>query len=169
MRQDTRGLTLVEALTTLAILAVLAAVAVPSFVQMLDRQRVHAAAETLKADLQFLRTESQRRRETLYLTPTTGTAGSCYVLHPVKGACRCSADGTATCESGVEPLKVVAFPPDRNAQLTEVDPGAGVSVERHRGLFNNLAKLTITAGSTASKIVVSQFRSRSCTVGSPGC
>ena len=55
------GFTLLELVITLAILAVLGASATPSFNALIDRQRLHAAARHLQADLALARHESGRR------------------------------------------------------------------------------------------------------------
>lgn len=85
------GLTLVELMIVLVVLAILATLAVPSFVELLRRQRVQAAAQSLVGDLQFARTEAQRRRATV--TVETGADPAGYRLL-----------------AGTEPLKTVALP-----------------------------------------------------------
>ena len=71
-----RGFTLVEMIVTLVILAILAAVAIPSFTQMLHRGGVSSASNALLADLAYARTEAVSRHTNVSVCPTT-TGNSC--------------------------------------------------------------------------------------------
>jgi len=55
-----RGLTLTELVFAIAVLAILTALAVPSYNSFLDKQRVKGAANALADDLRFAREESVR-------------------------------------------------------------------------------------------------------------
>lgn len=61
------GLTLIEVLITLLVLAIIASIAVPSFAGMLARNRVSASANELLATLHFARAESIRRNQPVRL------------------------------------------------------------------------------------------------------
>lgn len=164
MERRSRGLTVIELMVVVAILAVLSTIAAPSFQRMLDRHRLQAAANQLKADLLHMRSESVRRGESLYLTPTLGTNGSCYVLHPGKDACQCAADGSSTCSAGVQPLRVATFPIGRTPQLTAFDSGNSSYVVHPRiGVFGRLGTLYLSGQDTRLGVTVSNFRARVCT------
>ena len=60
-RRAGRGFTLVELLTVVSIVAVLATVAAPSFGQMMAAQRVHAATSALTESLWLARAEATKR------------------------------------------------------------------------------------------------------------
>lgn len=69
---DARGLTLLELVIGLAVLAVLGTLALPSMHGRIARERLHAAAETLAADLADARFEAARRGGALYVDVATG-------------------------------------------------------------------------------------------------
>lgn len=70
-----RGITLVELLVSLAVMAIVAAMAYPSFRQWLAWQRVNLAADLLAGALESARTIAAARHGTVVLAPLPG-AGS---------------------------------------------------------------------------------------------
>lgn len=94
-----RGLTLVELMVAVAMLAVLGALAGPPIGAMLARHRVQAAAAQLGADLGDTRHEATRRGNRVYVNFQPGTDW-CYVI---------ATDPAATCASqGEQVLKQVS-------------------------------------------------------------
>jgi len=87
MHRRARGLTLLELLVTLAIVAVMMTLALPSFGSIVARHRLKAAAEQLAADLGELRLLSAQRGQALHLDLQAGTQW-CYALATVSG-CDC--------------------------------------------------------------------------------
>lgn len=96
-----RGLTLVELMIAIVVAAILATLAVPSFVELMQRQRLQSAASGLMADLQYARTEAQRRRSAVTLVHVAGQSD--YVL----------TDGPAI-------LKKVPLPPGVSMESTSI-------------------------------------------------
>ena len=86
-RRPAAGLTLLELMVALAIVAVLTTLALPSFGSILARHRLKAAAEQLSMDLAELRLMSAQRGETLHLNVSPG-AQWCYALAVASG-CDC--------------------------------------------------------------------------------
>jgi type IV fimbrial biogenesis protein FimT len=114
-----RGLTLVEAAVTLAILAVLACGAAPSFSGLIERQRLAGLAAQLATDVQFVRSESVLRNEALRLSFYNAAWGSCYVVHSgSRSQCSCAvASSEATCIAGATQIKTVIVPTSSGASV----------------------------------------------------
>lgn len=88
------GFTLIELLVTLAVLAIVLALAVPSFNDLIDRSRLTSAADTLYADLQFGRSEAIRNNQSVTISFQSGTAW-CYGMVLGSSACDCSVTNSA--------------------------------------------------------------------------
>ena len=111
------GLTLVEALVTLAVLGILAAFTLPSGVEALARQRLEAATRRLSQGLELARAEAEQRRSPCVLSlkaegwqagvaadlpgcadaavalTEPGLAGDLRVVHNLPAALRFSSNG----------------------------------------------------------------------------
>lgn len=70
-----RGLTLVELVVALAIVAISATLAAPSFAQMIASYRVRAAADGILGALNFARTEALRRNTPVAFSLVPGGSG----------------------------------------------------------------------------------------------
>jgi type IV fimbrial biogenesis protein FimT len=66
-----RGFTLIELMVTVAVLAVLAALAAPSFRQLLAAQSVRTTGYDIVGDLVLARSEAVKRGENVTMTPVT--------------------------------------------------------------------------------------------------
>ncbi|HMX12658.1 MAG TPA: GspH/FimT family pseudopilin [Thauera aminoaromatica] len=78
-----RGFGLIEAMVTIAVLAILLAVAVPSFQQMIANSRTRTIAESFRAGVDLARTEAMRRNLPVGFAVVSAVTG-------------CSADTTGT-------------------------------------------------------------------------
>lgn len=70
-----RGFTLLELAITLAVIAVLAAIALPNMVSLIANNRITAEAASLAADIALARSEAARRGATVTVCPGTPAAG----------------------------------------------------------------------------------------------
>jgi type IV fimbrial biogenesis protein FimT len=94
------GFTLVEMMTTIAVAAILVAMAVPSFAGLAERNRLRNVAERLRSDVNLARTEALRRDRNVTLSFTRSGDGTtwCYGLTTAAN-CDCTvASGAGACE-----------------------------------------------------------------------
>ncbi|WP_162520921.1 pilus assembly FimT family protein [Pseudaquabacterium pictum] len=123
------GVTLVELMVTLAIVAVLLAITLPSMREFIARKRLEGIAQELVTDLRLLKSHQIQNR------PNTGTAigfgttdsKSCYILF-VKGDnvenCDCTAAEDLLCgpadAEGLRPspIRQVTIPRDSGVRIT---------------------------------------------------
>lgn len=82
-----RGLTLLELVIAMAMLAIVASLALPNFGSAADRTRLRSAAETLATDIAEARYESAQRGAPLFLDVQAGP-GWCWAVTTAAG-CRC--------------------------------------------------------------------------------
>jgi type IV fimbrial biogenesis protein FimT len=150
-RPPAHGFTLIELLVTLAVLAILVVVGIPSMAEMLTRHRLKAAAHALVEDLQWSRGEAVRRNVEVYLTIDTGAW--CYSVATVKDCgCRASdqASGGACRQPADSPplLKIVsgdAFPGVRIANHTFGGGRPVAAFEPRRALAVQSGSLTLAS------------------------
>jgi type IV fimbrial biogenesis protein FimT len=91
---DERGFTLIEIGITLAIVAILAMVAVPSYRSSVDKTRLKAAVDALHADLQNAKTLTSQSKSTVVVAFATGAAW-CYGITSTKTTCSCAQTDSA--------------------------------------------------------------------------
>lgn len=85
-----RGLTLLELVIALAVLALVASLAIPSFGSLTARTRLKGAAEGLAGDLSEARFEAAKRGLALNIEFGSGNAGWCWAVATTPG-CACGA------------------------------------------------------------------------------
>ncbi|WP_410499946.1 Tfp pilus assembly protein FimT/FimU [Chitinibacter sp. S2-10] len=96
-----KGFTLIELMITIAIMAIILAIAAPSFSQMLEKERLKTAASSVAEDLVFARNEAIRLNASSYFTLET-TGGWKYSICTANGAssCNCTATTSTTASNG---------------------------------------------------------------------
>lgn len=105
-----RGVTLIEACTVVAVLAILVSTAVPNLQGLIDGRRLEGVATQLATDIQFVRTEAVARNLPVRLSFHANAEGSCYVIHTGNAdQCSCDAPGPAACTGDARQIKTVAL------------------------------------------------------------
>ncbi len=159
-----RGFTLTEMAVTIAVLAILAAIAVPSFQETIQKRRLIGAAEQLYGDLQYARSEAINGDQRVGVYFSFGTTSWCYGIDDdMTSACNCTATVTNCTVNTVE--KVFKSDGFRGVSLASplgfggTGPSNETGFEPRRGLpmrtiNNTLAGGTISFSSTSGGINV---------------
>ena len=152
------GFTLVEAMVTVVLVAILASLAAPSFQSTLARFRVRTAAESLMSGLQLARSEALRRNQPVRFalgepagnwTVTTVTSGT--LVQQAKGGAHASLTLTPNAGQSSVVFLATGLTDTSAARLEQVDvttPVSGVTgwrVEIHGGGQVRMCDPAVTA------------------------
>jgi type IV fimbrial biogenesis protein FimT len=128
-----RGLTLLELMIALAVLAIVASLTLPSFSSATERARLKSAAQTLAADLAEARFEAAQRGQPLYIDYGGGNDW-CWAVATAPG---CSCGQAQACQ-----LKTVRAGDHAGIALLEagavrLDPAGATEGETSTALFQS--------------------------------
>jgi type IV fimbrial biogenesis protein FimT len=172
-KRTSRGVTLIEAATIVAICAVSASAAAPSMRGLLDLRRLTGHAGTLAADLQLARNEAIARNQPVRWS--WYAAQGCYVLHTGSAAqCTCADSGPAVCQGDARQIRTARL--ESADRLTLQTNAASIVFDPLHGTASPAATLRLTApdGRALHHIVNVMGRVRSCSPlsavpGQPAC
>lgn len=166
------GLTMVELLVTLAILAVLLAIAVPSMREFIERKRLEGIAQELVTDLRLLKSHQIQNR------PNTGTAisfgttaeKSCYAIY-VRGDNVVNCDCTAADDLVCGPADAGGLRPALIRQVN-IPVSSGVSITANRVSlsmdgYNAMPRLNRTLSIAVASTSVGEIRITTNATGAP--
>ena len=161
----TRGLTLIETMCVLAIVAVLLGGALPMLHDLHTSQVLQASAALLETDLQFAKSEATAGGRPVRLSVQATVAGtSCYVIHTGEAhGCRCQGAGQTQCDAGASLLRLVELGGPTGITLAPLQ--RSILFDAGKGTVTPTATLRVVDrdGRAIHQIVNIMGRVRSCT------
>ena len=132
-QQSPRGFTLIEVMVVVSILAVLIAIAAPSFTPMIERWRVRQATEQLQSTLYYARSEGVKRGGNVVIRKqATGTDGCTLATTDADWGCGwvvfVDTNGNGSQQSTEETLQI--YPPTPRVEVTVPGSGGRIRVDR---------------------------------------
>lgn len=160
------GVTLIEACTVLAIVAVLAGITLPAVDGMLKTLRLRGQADELALDLRFVRSEAVSRNEGVRMSFQTLSSGTCMIVHTGAATdCACDEAGVAHCTSGARALKTNFHA--ANGGILIYSNVVSMRFDPRNGTVTPTATVRVvgSAGQSIHHVVNVAGRVRSCTPG----
>ncbi len=90
---DQRGFTLIELIVTVVVLAIFASIAVPSYSEWIERERLSRAVSDMNNLIQFARTETLKTDSNIYVVYTVGDSW-CSAVQTTSAALNCGSNIT---------------------------------------------------------------------------
>ncbi len=143
-----KGMTLIELMTTLSIVSILAAVATPSFTGFLRNTEVRGSSESMLQGLQFARTEAIRRnRQVCFDWSGTGTG---WVV----------SNGCLNAPGSIPAAQIIQSQPNREGSTASVV--AMLPASSQRVTFNGYGRVVpnIVGGSSITQIDITATAAR---------
>jgi len=146
-----KGLTFLEVIVALGILGIIVGLAIPSFQDIVNRNRLKAVTETFYNDLKYAHSESIKRRSDIYVTFTAGT-NWCYGIDD-SAPCECATadscqiDGIEKVMRGVGSSDSIAV-----SGFTTGGGGSYVQFEGIRGVANNSGAISISRSGISATV-----------------
>lgn len=164
---DQRGVTLIELLITIVVLAIIMAYGVPNLTGYFERQRVSGAAHSFLSDLQLARAESIKQNEDVYVY--VDPAQWCYALDDdTSTACSCSASASSCTINGNQ--YVVSGTDFPDVSITENISTAGnvITFDPARGTLAPAATVSFSSGGYGVNVIWGTIgRARICATSGP--
>jgi len=142
-----RGFSLIELMIISIIVAILAAIATPSFISFMQQYRLTSTMQQFYYNLQYARSEALKRATTVYISFQTGS-NWCYGIN-TSSACNC------TTPSGCN-LGTFTPPASQLTTLSLSGISSPLTFEGSRGAANGTGtiSLTVTGGTLSMGIDV---------------
>lgn len=149
-KHSQEGISLIELVVMLVLIAVLSKIAIPGFVQLINRYRISSTAESFYYALQYARSEAVKRNANVYFSFSPGS-NWCYGIS-TGSACNCTIANNCNLHTNAA-LK--------NQQITLSQTGYGSNnlyFEGTHGAASASGSLTLTLYGTSSLITLNISR-----------
>ena len=141
-RRDT-GLTLVELLIVVALVAIVLGLAAPSFNDFIKVQRLRGVNAQLVTDIQFARSESVSRNVPMHMRFLANGTMSCYMVYTAPNTsttCDClAAEGSRCSAAGTAEVRTVQLPLERGVRISQSNHADHFSFDPRTGGIKILA------------------------------
>ncbi|HSW07910.1 GspH/FimT family pseudopilin [Aquabacterium sp.] len=162
-RRLQRGLTMIETLCVVSVLATTLGIATPSMKSWQLKQALHATAAELETDIQYARSQAVATQRPVRLDTQVLGNSSCYVLHTGSAhECTCMGQSQVQCTGEARVLRVAEQRNDGSVRLTTTK--VSIVFDPKRGTVTPTAtlKLADSQGRAVHQIVNIMGRVRSC-------
>lgn len=129
-----RGFTAIELMVTVAILAVLAALAAPSFMPIIERWRVRDAAENLSTALYFARSEAIRLGGSVIIARNTSDSG-CTSSGNTDWSCGWRVFYDANNNGSQDTCNIANTPNECNIKINTPPPNTSITLTGSTGII----------------------------------
>jgi type IV fimbrial biogenesis protein FimT len=152
-----RGFTLIELMVVVALVAIILALAAPSFTGTLARKRMEGVASELATDIQYARSEAAQRNAPVRVI----VGANCYAVHVVgsTNASSCAALGTDAVNlktAQVTGGTSLAFVSNNAKPYLEFDPVRGMAIDSSDADSSGYVTVTNIAGNWQIQAKVSK-------------
>jgi type IV fimbrial biogenesis protein FimT len=159
-----RGISLIEAMSVVAILSIVCGTALPSFTSLRQRVDLAGVAAQLETDVQFARSQARAMGHPVHLTLREGAGATCYMIHTGPAAqCSCGgAEAAASCAGEAELLRSVSLRASGDVQVRSASKT--LAFDPVKGTVTPTATLRVEArdGRAIHQVINLLGRVRSC-------
>lgn len=124
MRPKQRGVTLIESIVVLAIMAAVVAFATPSFIDMMITQRMRGMDAQLTTDLQFARSQALALNTQVRVIAGSNTSLSCYavIATDTPSLCDCTKTPGSICSGSAVEIRTVQVDQSSSVSIGSIAP-----------------------------------------------
>jgi type IV fimbrial biogenesis protein FimT len=161
-----RGVTLIEAMSVVAILSIVCGTALPSFTSLRQRAELAGVAAQVETDVQFARSQATAFGHPVQLTLRESGGATCYMVHTGPAAqCSCGGTAAAACSGDSELLRSVSLAASGDVQVRSASKS--IAFDPVRGTATPTATLRVEArdGRAIHQVINLLGRVRSCSPG----